>query len=326
MKRKITIALSAIALVALCAIGIFSFNHFSGNEALDTNLVVNTDGASSNGFFRLLATRKNAANIDKETVTITATVEPSYTHDATLKWTALYKSTGQPYLGNGDELISDVIEMTVAEDTMSVTIKYLGQFTDQIIVTATSNADATKSASCTLDCYKRTSDIKMNHSSTDGLHLNIECQDVSYDDIFNKNISFGTLTPATPTKAGTIDTTTSVDVQIKLHDDLVAALEEAGYTVDASAKSYGSGVTQGSASIKDFLLEKVTGASATDADFITVLNQTYRWFEVYTVVTDKYDTKTVNTITVDHGYFGYFNVSDFFSITSVTLDKSQIIF
>lgn len=318
MKRKITIAISAIALVALCAIGIFSFNHFS--EKLDTNLIVNTQD-SVGGAIRLTG-RKNAAKLDAESVTITATVAPEYTMDKTLSWSMAYTESGLTYQQgtNGEYSLSDCLQMTISEDTLSVTIKYLSNFPEQVTITATSNADTSKKATCTIDCYERSTDITYSDSSV--LALNSGNPDLTYEKLFVDNQTWEIFAFNGVDGVGSIETVSSVKLQIRLHDDLVSALRTAGFTVDTSYSDY-----QYNQAIEDFLFDKVTGASETNADFMTVLNQTYKWFTFTATLTDTHQasSKVVNTLTKDY-WVGYFSISDFFSITSVTLDKSQIIF
>lgn len=154
MKKKyFTISLGLLLLLGV-VLSVVLFTTKAKEEKINNfndELVFNSE---NNDGIKLNMRRSNSST-SSNTYTITATVEPSDVVNKKLKWQLNWTSSVSLK-------ISSYVTMEVAEDTLSATITYIKNFDTQIILTVNSQASTSVKATCTLDCYKRVSNVELN--------------------------------------------------------------------------------------------------------------------------------------------------------------------
>lgn len=108
----------------------------------------------STSMLRLASGPAMAAADNSVTKTITATVNPD-SSTSSISWNLAFANPSSTWATGKN--ISDYVELGYpnAEDTRVVTLTCKQAFGEQMILTATANMDSTKSATCTIDYYKR---------------------------------------------------------------------------------------------------------------------------------------------------------------------------
>lgn len=319
MKRKITIAslIGAIAILCIACVGVFT-NTQKEYEDIDPNNIL-VESTNTTGISLTSRTRKMAMSDGMQTTTtITATVGPEVAADKTLIWSIAWSS-------ESSETLSDYVTMTVSEDTFSVTLTYIKQFSTQIKVTATSNLTTSVSAECLIDCYERTENVYINGNVAAGYFT---VGGVSYSDIFVDNKAFTFNIDAK--KSGTIDTTTNYTyTNLALSTELDNALKAAGFTIAGSNDNYANdGSVTYLSLIEGWIGQSYSSLSSSQrAALVQALNSVDVWYTLYGIATDCIPgtSTAVGTCNLTL-YVRGFDLSDGLAITSVTLDKSQIIF
>lgn len=154
MKKKyFTISLGLLLLLGV-VLSVVLFTTKAKEEKINNfndELVFNSE---NNDGIKLNMRRANSST-SSNTYTITATVEPSDVVNKKLTWELNWASSVSLK-------ISSYVTMEVAEDTLSATITYIKNFDTQIILTVKSQASTSVNATCTLDCYKRVSNVELN--------------------------------------------------------------------------------------------------------------------------------------------------------------------
>lgn len=313
-KRNILIIAFSFLGICLIAIGALTLNLFK-SDAQPGNLIVNTD--EGNDYIRLTGIKRKISATSTEVVTITATVNPNIVVDDTLNWSIAWN-------GSNSGTVSDYVTMTVSDDTHSVDIQFVKQFSTQIKVTATSNLTPAISASCTVDCYKKTTDINITSAvgnndvtyTVDNTNKTITFTNANYQSLMDgslklkisaENISVGSLYGG-----GQI-----AHVSLDLSDEALEALN-----ISSRAMPY------------NFTSELVKIADCCGLTY-NILNNTENLKAIanidhlfdLTISYKDYDSSssTINTINVTFKLCG-FNLSDGVNVSSLTLNDTSIIF
>lgn len=182
----------------------------------------------------LLSSLATTAADGSVTKTLTARVQPEGA-DASCNWDIAWKNASSSW-ASGKKL-SDYMTMEVSDDTMSVDLVCSQAFGEQIIVTATSLADSSKSAQCTLDYEKRIVDVTIGiNEKTAGALSAINFSDSALEYTFTATPSYGvgTITP-TGTPSVTYKFTDAFRNAINYSYNYASCVDAGVATVDASS-------------------------------------------------------------------------------------------
>lgn len=167
------------------------------------------------------------------TKTLTARVQPEGA-DATFDWDIAWKNASSTWASG--KALSSYMTMKVSDDTKSVDLVCPQAFGEQIIVTATSIADSSKSAQCTLDYEKRIVDVTIDiNEKTAGALSAINFSDSALEYTFTATPTYGvgTITP-TGTPSVTYKFTDAFRNAINYSYTFASCVDAGIATVDAS--------------------------------------------------------------------------------------------
>ncbi len=180
--KKAFAVVTAFILTAVCGVGIVTkgFKDFGGKPKIE-NQIYNgmiTEGADGKGMqLRTVCTSSGGENTS---VTVTATLTTDgELYDETLSWGIAFDTTGDTAYSEWatGKACTDYVQMTVAADTKSVTVKCLEAFGAPIKLTATSNQNEDCTATCQFDYIKRVQaleNFKNNGSTFETLECGVE--------------------------------------------------------------------------------------------------------------------------------------------------------
>lgn len=314
-KRNILIIAFSFLGICLIAIGALTLNLFK-SDAQPGNLIVNTD--EGNDYIRLTGIKRKISATSTEVVTITATVNPNVVVDDTLNWSIAWN-------GSNSGTVSDYVTMTVSDDTHSVDITFKNLFSTQIKVTATSNLTPAISASCTIDCYRKTTDIKSidlytksgDLCSSDSSNV-IALTGITYANISTETYQF-LLDGCNTTHIGTTGSPDlEPDVTISISDELISLLGISDKTVSIDIQGKNMPV-----SVMLSQLGLLTHLKTTAS--LQKMSQTDHWFDMTFTLIETADGSTINTYSETFAIKG-FNVSDGLVVNSLTLNDTSIVF
>lgn len=266
------------------------------------------------------------ANTTQDVVVVTASVNPNNVINDKLTWDLSWATTSS-------DAISDYVTMVVSQDTHSVTLTYKKNFNRQILLKATSVLTSSISATCTIDCYKRTTNFSLDFAfdSTSGDDLipdinesqkTIDFSGMTYTGLSEFSICDFDL--MSPVQSGTVNVTNKKSVKFSLSSELKTKLTSAGITfkqeyAEADLTNY-----QGM-SIDTLLNKLITITSANREQVYKILGTVNHWFDMTCEIKDMNGTTEVNSFTKVYKMQG-FNISDGLAVTSVTLNKTNIVF
>lgn len=148
IKNKKIIFLGILSAILVVGLSLITCMNINNSFKLDhSDLVVNIQNSE-----KLKLSKKFVKN-DSTSYTITANVTPTEAANKQLVWSLSYTD------GTDSSDISSYVNIVVASDTLSATIKYVKVFDKQIILKVTSVANSSVTATCTIDCYERISSV-----------------------------------------------------------------------------------------------------------------------------------------------------------------------
>lgn len=266
------------------------------------------------------------ANTKEAGVVVTASVNPNNVINDKLTWDLSWVTTSS-------ESISDYVTMVVSQDTHSVTLTYKKNFNKQILLKATSVLTSSISATCTVDCYKRTTNFSLDFAfdSTSGDDLipdinesqkTIDFSGMTYTGLSEFSICDFDL--MNPVQSGTVNVTNQKLVLFTLSTELKNKLTTAGIVVN---ESYNDGECSNyvELSINSILNELIKITDVNREQVYKILGTVNHWFDMTCEMKDMYSTTEVNSFTKVYKMQG-FNISDGLAVTSVNLNKTSIVF
>lgn len=319
--KKIILFVSTICLaVLLIAVGIWLAKS-SNSETEQPPFVV--DPVQENDKLRL-STKRYVDNRTGETgVTVNAIVNPSSVVNDKLTWTLEWSQISS-------ENVFDYVTMNVSADTHSVTLVYKKNFNTQLVLKATSVQIPSVSATCSVDCYKRTSDFAVDFS----FEIDGEYQSMTVDET-NKTIDFGVVTYANlnsvllddlvtedAIQIGTIDTISSTTRKLVFSEELKRNLTSTGVTFTNTLVDISELVGK---SIQEIINMFVDSTTNNRDDIYYALSSSDCWFNLEITVIDTYNDVEINRLTKTYMLIE-FDISDGMFVTNIDLDKSNIIF
>lgn len=261
------------------------------------------------------------SNVATQSVTsgveVVATVNPDNAVNKELTWTLSWKTSKS-------DSVANYVTKSVSSDTLTCTLNYVKNFDTQIILTATSVANSSISATCTIDCYKRTSAYELKLA----IDFDGPCPAFSADE--NGFIDYSSGYDSFPTdlkdvyfdfesdteniiRVGTIDSSFSTTRYIQLHPDLQTALKSKEITFNSTRIKLVNGT-----SFNDIFTELCT-INSTD-NFKLALASTSNWFSMSVFLTENGESTNIGVFKL--GGFNY-SASE---ISSINLNKNSIIF
>lgn len=314
-KRKIFSLLLCLTLVFIC---IFVTSCAKSDVTLDDEIVSHARPIELK-MMRL-------ANTTQDGVVVNATVNPSTVINDKLNWSLEWVSTSS-------ENVSDYVTMQVSADTHSVTLTYKKNFTKQLILKATSVLTPSINSTCTIDCYKRTNNFSLD--------FGFETQDDDFIPIPNesqKTVDFSKMPYIGLTEyhvtdcdlfgltqTGTVNVTNKKIVKFSLSTELKTKLTQAGITIKANSTDEQQADEFIGLSINLLLNELINITEANKEQVFELLGTLDYWFDMSCTVKDMSGTTEVNSFNKTYKLVG-FNISDGLSVTSVNLNKTNIIF
>lgn len=287
-------------------------------------------------------TKKNAKN-DDGSYTITATVTPIAASNNKLTWTL--DCDDENFVDAYD--ISDFVQLTVSDDTLSANVKYLQAFPVQLklIVSSISNPDVI--ATCTLDCYKRVSNItdytvrnpvdevySFNSSYSIGQSYSvIDFTSVSYALFFEHDLSY-TFSDLTYGYTGTINSNLLINYYLNFDESIYDKCNSLGYNPEDLMEITEVEVSPNSESgnlnlqLYSWMLSR-SGIAMEDTrdQMLEVLFACEYWFtlRIQFNVTDD----SGNIVQTKNEYIRFkFNITEVpeIAVTGVSLDHSSVVF
>ena len=324
MKKKVLNILTLCLLIA----GVFTtalviINRNSNSEA-ESLVEENIDGSTSedSGLIKM----RKYANQDlygNQTVTIEAQVSPVVI-DNSLNWTIDWATSST-------KDIRDYVRMTIGAETHSVILTHLQNFDTQIIVTATSNATPTVSASCTVDCYKRTTDIEeFGLVIGDGLNITQDRNELdlslfSFNDVLYCPINDTTITTATVGTVASGNYTRTFKYRLSFSGEVNMLILKYQLDNNTTTREYISWDDWDGTIIAE-VFEVITGNDEvfSNAEFLEELASVYHWLNVDVIVEDYHNGQLIGSYT--ERYEMYFDISDSMNVSEIFLDNSSVIF
>ena len=262
------------------------------------------------------------------TVQVSATVLPSTATNKALKWELKWTEAIE-------ENVNDYVTLSVSTSTLTATLKFVKSFNEPMVLVATSKSNSDVSASCDVDCYKRTegfSNVKLNvYDGTSTFDL-VQEQDCNYNCFsFRSNTSFKSIfddqsveinsLTASAVKVGTLNTTQEITYNIGLSQTLQTLLEARNITFD-------SNITQlRTITIKGLLEDLITFNTDNKEVIYEALKTTDHWFDIYIITEDKYSNTHVGDY-ADVWAFEGFYIGDHWETVNpngLVLDKTEVI-
>lgn len=317
--KKFIKCLSFILIVGIICISLVGCKKDKADEEKNDNYLMCTENESNGIDLKM----KRLSNVSTQStsgdIEIVATVNPSNAVNKELTWTLTW-------ITSKSDSVSDYVTKSVSSDTLTCTLTYVKNFDTQIILKATSVANSSINATCTIDCYKRTSSFDL----TLAIDFDGPCGEVSPDgnNIFDFSTSYDTLPSnleniyfdletgsETVNKVGTIDTTTTITRQINLSSELKTALTNNGITCNSVRCTIVDGTTF------DDIFSELCTINSQD-NFKLALASTSNWFVYRITINDNIAGESSKTISYQLKGFNY-SASE---IKSISFNNSSVIF
>lgn len=338
IKNKKIIFLGILSAILVVGLSLITCMNINNSFKLDhSDLVVNIQNSE-----KLKLSKKFVKN-DSTSYTITANVTPTEAANKQLVWSLSYTD------GTDSSDISSYVNIVVASDTLSATIKYVKVFDKQIILKVTSVANSSVTATCTIDCYERISSVDTISLKFDNFGLPesqnsdyfLSCDDIKEDGVnvidfsgFNKMYQWednGIISiDLEYSKRGTVSNN-SISYYFNLN-----ATEDLKDILTANNRSYGmSGFTFScddgtiSGDLSDYITFKRlfslmfydnldTDLTANDLEIISKCSN---WFDLTLIISDGLNySKSVCFKLVN------FDISDLVNVSNINLTETELIF
>lgn len=317
--KKFIKCLSFVLMIGIICISLVGCKNDKTVEEKNNEYLMVSESESNGVNLKMQRLSNVATQSVSDAVEVVATVSPDNAVNKNLNWTLSWKTSKS-------DSVTDYVTKSVSSDTLTCTLTYVKNFDTQIILKATSEANSSISATCTIDCYKRTSSFNL----TLAIDFDGPCGEVSPDDnsIFDFSNSYDTLPSnlkdiyfdletgsETITKVGTIDTTTTITRQIMLSSELKTALTNNGITCNSVRCTIVDGIT-----FDDIFSELCTIDS--QDNFKLALASTSNWFVYRITINDNITGQSSNGISYQLKGFNY-SASE---IKSISFNNSSVIF
>lgn len=252
-------------------------------------------------------------------IEIVAIVNPSDAVNKKLTWTLTWKTSKS-------DSISDYVTKSVSSDTLTCTLTYVKNFDTQIILKATSDANSSISATCTIDCYKRTQGINslkltidFNGSMIEGDSFGDSIDYVDYEELNFDDLSYYTFDLSNSNislnRIGTVDSNTTIKYYLTLSSNLKTYLTNNGITCNSTVFE----LEDANISILDVFNDLCTINS--QDNFKKALSSYAYWFDLRIVVSENNVTESY---TKTYSMIGFNLVES--EIKSISFNNSSVIF
>jgi hypothetical protein len=305
--KKILIGVGSLS---LALVGVFTIS-FVKDKLNTINHVLITNNIS-NGI--KLSTTTKTTN-DVTTYTINASIGEGHVINKKLNWDIVWN-------GSNSDAVSNYLDASISSDTHSIELTYKKQFNTQIKVIASAVTNPNVKAECLIDCYNRVSGVSIL-TTLDGYAVDSEYASLdvsnytSYESIFDNNLAFGNTEINCHTK-GTIDTTTTHTVKIKLSAELVNAFKDVrtikGQEYDINTP------------FVEILYEEFNCEVLEDSYIMSELMLTTSWFDIVVDYTTTYGDKVVDEGGTIIAVYGFIISREDLVIKKINFDKSNLIF
>ena len=282
--KKIILFISTICLaVVFIAIGIWLIQ--SSNQKVEQPSFV-VDSTKENDMLKLSTKRYANEKTGETGVMINATVTPTSVVNDKLTWTLEWSTVSS-------ENVSDYVTMQVSADTHSVTLTYKKNFNTQLILKATSVLTPSVNSTCTIDCYKRTTDFSLDFAfddadgndfipSIDNTQKTVNFSQMTYEGLSKYSICDFDLYNLT--QIGTVNVTFYKGVKFSLSSELKTKLTSAGITFTnyydlGNPSSYVE-------SIDGLLNELITITDSNRQQVYQILGTVNYWFDLTCTISD----------------------------------------
>lgn len=181
-----TLVVIAVAILAGVWFSNGTLTYNGGGEDEEETVAVTEDGSElesggtvpmQNMTFKsakTLATGADAQNEEYASVTLTATVTPSWaTQD--LSWSVAFSNPASEWAT--DKTVTDYVTVTPGETTLTATVQCLQPFGEQIVVTVSADEFDDVSATCTVDFQRRVVDATFLFTDAEGEELTAHMSD-----------------------------------------------------------------------------------------------------------------------------------------------------
>lgn len=315
--RKFIKCLSFVLMLGIICIGLVGCKKDKTNEEKNEDYLMVTESESKGINLKMQRLSNVATQSTTSGVEVVATVNPDNAVNKELTWTLTWKTSKS-------DSVSDYVTKTVSSDTLTCTLTYVKNFDIQIILTATSVANSSIKATCTVDCYKRLSKYELSLA----IDFDGPCPSISADE--NRIIDYSGEYDSFPsalkdvyfdfegdieniTRVGTIDSSYSITRKIQLSSELRTALTNKGITCNSTRYELVDGTT-----FDDIFTELCTINSLDN--FKLALASTSNWFVMVVYITENGET----TMLGSYRLMGFnYSASE---ISSISFDNTSVIF
>ena len=320
MKKRILFIATICLAVLLIVTGIWIAKS-NNNKVEQPRFVIDSTG--ENDKLRLSTKKYVDSRTGETSVTVSATVNPSSVVNDKLTWTLEWSQISS-------ENVFDYVTMNVSADTHSVTLVYKKNFNVQLILKATSVLTPSVNSTCTIDCYKRTTDFSLDFGfdDSDGNDfiptINNTEKTVDFSKMTYVGLSLYSICDLySLSQTGTVAVNSYKGVKFSLSSELKTKLTSAGITF---SNFYDMGDPSSYVeSIDGLLNELITITDSNRQQVYQILGTVNYWFDLTCEISDFAENTEVNIFTKVYKLQG-FNIADGLSVTDINLNKNNIIF
>lgn len=315
--RKFIKCLSFVLMLGIICIGLVGCKKDKADEEKNEDFLMVTESESKGIDLKMKRLSNVSTQSASEDIEIVATVNPDNAVNKELTWTLTWKTSKS-------DSVSDYVTKTVSSDTLTCTLTYVKNFDTQIILTATSVANSSIKATCTVDCYKRISKYELSLAiDFDGALCIVSADENRIIDYSGEYDSFPSALKdvyfdfeediENITRVGTIDSSYSITRYIQLSSELRTALTNKGITCISTRSKLVDGTT-----FDDIFTELCTINSLDN--FKLALASTSSWFVMGVYITENGET----TMLGSYRLMGFnYSASE---ISSISFDNTSVIF
>jgi len=308
----------------------FAFGYLYMNNVNELNDDLVFGITDTNSVMKLSAVPSSQA--DENSYTIEATISPDYVYDKTLSWDLNWTNPDV----NLDS--AKFVSYEVSSDTLSVTLYYKKQFNHQLTLIATSNSTPSVKATCTVDCYKKTTDFTFDayfeNNGKDSIQLEVShdvtnevivLENANFENVINNNYILQ-LNYVNVNKVGTIDTANSLSYTMSLNPTLYEELVGGGHSFENNKVEVDNitniNITEMLCSILGF--DTIEDLVSTNG-LIEILSAYGCWLTLEITNFDCYGESFVNVKTITYFIHG-FNIVDGVVVENINLNYDNVIF
>lgn len=329
MKKKYYIYVVCL-LGVFMLLGIFLFDLVMINQSIgkDDELIFNTNNNEN-----MTLTKKRYANASDdvlEVLSVTATINPDIAIEQSVTWEINWANSSET------KTISDYVSISPSSTEPKVNVTVIKSFPTQIVLKCTSVSNKNVSATCSIDCYKRLSELYIDQSKTrydngngfEEISISNESKiidicganDFTLDSFymdFNGSQTYKTI--------GTTDVTVSCNIYINISTELKNAFS-------GKLSSTPTRINIGDASpmnLEELLNSILSGFSnnlaTKTSETILCLRTTDHWFDLtLEFVSTNQEGEIIESYQIEYVMIG-FVVTYYTEVKSINLDKTSII-